>query len=249
MIRPGWFAKVNISDQTLKGVALVSQERLGAANGNKQQLSLRERSKLGKAERIRAAAEQLLSQRSIDQITTREVAELAGIGEATLFRYIGSKRELLMMVYGDQMDDILTIIEREDAVLASSGSMRRDDGQAYCDRIYSVYRARCEFYRRNPDNAALYMREGFQVGSATGARNIAQGDRSIRMVGAILAEGQSHGALIATVDPYLVAQNCHGIFIHEVDRTPVRGFTPETIWDRTSARLSVQLSPLVITAG
>lgn len=224
----------------------MSQKQLTAVIGKKQQLSLRERSKLGKAERIRAAAEQLLSERSIEKITTREVAELAGIGEATLFRYIGSKRELLMMVYGDQMDAILTKIEREDAVLASSGSLRREDGESYCNRIYSIYRARCEFYRRNPDNAALYMREGFQVGSVTGARNIAQGDRSIRMVGAILAEGQSQGALIATVDPYLVAQNCHGIFIHEIDRTPVRGFTPETIWDRTVARLSVQLSPLMI---
>lgn len=227
----------------------MSQKQVSAVIGKTQQLSLRERSKLGKAERIKAAAEQLLSERSIEQITTREVAELAGIGEATLFRYIGSKRELLMMVYGDQMDAILTKIEREDAVLASSGSLRRDDGEAYCGRIYNIYRARCEFYRRNPDNAALYMREGFQVGSVTGARNIAQGDRSIRMVGAILAEGQSQGALIATVDPYLVAQNCHGIFIHEIDRTPVRGFTPQTIWDRTSARLSVQLSPLIIRAA
>lgn len=224
----------------------MSQKQLTSVVGKKQQLSLRERSKLGKAERIRAAAEQLLSERSIEKITTREVAELAGIGEATLFRYIGSKRELLMMVYGDQMDAILTKIEREDAVLASSGSLRSEDGESYCNRIYSIYRARCEFYRRNPDNAALYMREGFQVGSVTGARNIAQGDRSIRMVGAILAEGQSQGALIATVDPYLVAQNCHGIFIHEIDRTPVRGFTPQTIWDRTGARLSVQLSPLMI---
>lgn len=227
----------------------MSQKQLTSVIGKKQQLSLRERSKLGKAERIRAAAEQLLSERSIEKITTREVAELAGIGEATLFRYIGSKRELLMMVYGDQMDAILTKIEREDAVLASSGSLKHEDGEAYCNRIYSIYRARCEFYRRNPDNAALYMREGFQVGSVTGARNIAQGDRSIRMVGAILAEGQSHGALIATVDPYLVAQNCHGIFIHEIDRTPVRGFTPQTIWDRTSARLSVQLSPLIIRSA
>lgn len=227
----------------------MAQKQVSAVIGTQQQLSLRERSKLGKAERIKAAAEQLLSERSIDQITTREVAELAGIGEATLFRYIGSKRELLMMVYGDQMDAILTKIEREDAVLASSGSLRSDDGEAYCGRIYSIYRARCDFYRRNPDNAALYMREGFQVGSVTGARNVAQGDRSIRMVGAILAEGQSQGALIATVDPYLVAQNCHGIFIHEIDRTPVRGFTSDTIWARTRARLSVQLSPLVIPAA
>lgn len=225
----------------------MSQKQVSAVIGKKP-LSLRERSKLGKAERIKTAAELLLSERSIEQITTREVAELAGIGEATLFRYIGSKRDLLMMVYGDQMDAILTKIEREDAVLASSGSPRRD-GEAYCDRIYNIYRARCEFYRRNPDNAALYMREGFQVGSVTGARNIAQGDRSIRMVGAILAEGQSQGVLIGSVDPYLVAQNCHGIFIHEIDRTPVRGFTPQTIWDRTSARLSVQLSPLIIPAA
>lgn len=225
----------------------MNQKQVTATIGKKQQLSLRDRSKLGKAERIRAAAEQLLSERNIKEITTREVAELAGIGEATLFRYIGSKHELLMMVYGDQMDAILTKIERDDAVQVSSGSLRLDDGQEYCDRIYSIYRARCEFYRSNPDNAALYMREGFQVGSVTGGRILAQNDRLIRMVGSILADGQSQGALLATVNPYLVAQNCQGIVIHEIDRTPVRGFTPETIWDRTSARLSVQLSPLIVS--
>ena len=61
--------------------------------------------------------------------------------------------------------------------------------------------------------------------------------------------GQRAGLIIGEVNALLVAQNCHGIFIHEVDRTPTRGFAPETIWERVSARLDAQLMPLAIPSG
>ena len=208
-------------------------------------LNLREASRKNREMRIRTAAEKLLKSRNINDITTKEVAALAGIGEATLFRYIGSKMELLFITYADKMDDLLSEIERSDARHTSTPVDSRLNGAHYRDRIFEAYKKRCEFYLENPENAAIYLRAGFDSTNVSRGRNIAQGDRSIRLAAAIVAEGQAQGALLGSVDSYLVAQNCHGIYMHEIDRTPTRGFAPDTIWDRIRDRLSVQLDPLI----
>lgn len=205
---------------------------------------LRDRSKAERATRIRAVAEELLADSNFEDITTKRVAERAGIGEATLFRYIGSKQRLLNVVYGDQMDAMLNAVEERD-IAATTAGPHPPAAEWYLDRIYAGYQSRCEFYLRNPHNATLYLRAGFDPSDELVDRHLAQGDRTIRLVTSILTEGQRDAIIRLDVDCALVAQNCHGIFIHEVDRTPVRGFAPESIWGRVHARLRVQLEPLV----
>ena len=204
----------------------------------------RDRSKAERAARIRAAAEELLVESNFEDITTKQVADRAGVGEATLFRYIGSKQKLLDVVYGDQMDAMLNSVEQRDVATVTSASAGRHDASWYFDRVYAGYRSRCEFYLRHPHNATLYLRAGFDPTDELVARHLAQGDRTIRLVAAILLDGQRAGVVRADVDPAIVAQNCHGIFIHEIDRTPARGFAPATIWDRVLTRFRAQLEPL-----
>ncbi|WP_029088396.1 TetR/AcrR family transcriptional regulator [Brevibacterium album] len=208
-------------------------------------MSAREAAKRERSLRIRQAAEHLLEKRAITAVTTKEVAEAAGIGEATLFRYIGSKDELLFMVYGDRMDALLSEIEQRDAMTTVGCDDSEKTGSYYLDRILDAYRTRCEFYLQNPDNASIYLRAGFDKQNVSRGRNIAQGDRSIRLTTAILAEGQSEGFLNDRIPPGLVAQNCHAIYMHEIDRTPTRGYVPGTIWERVSPRLHAQLDPLL----
>lgn len=199
-------------------------------------------------QRITDAAARLLTTHSFDEITTRRVAAEAGMGEPTLFRYIRSKQELLTFVYGDQMDAVLNRIEEDDARIVSSTPTptQAEAGQLLVERILRCYHTRCDFYLLNPGNAARYLREGFEAGGSESARHIAQGDRTIRLVTSILRDGQDKGVLTRAVDAEVVAQNCHGAYMHEIDRTPVRGFAPETIWTRLEPRLRVQLEPLTI---
>lgn len=229
-----------------KGLPVAQGQGQGQGRGRADDGSpgLREQEKLNKAARIRKAAEELFSEKSFEDVTTRELAERAQVGEATLFRYMTSKTEMLLLVYGDRMEELLIEIEESDA--ATAAAAKTPDGAFYCDRIHAIYRARADFYRRDPENASLYLREAFEAGSDPGGRCMRQGDRCVRLAAAVLAEGQAAGVISKAVDARLVAQNCHGIFIHEVDRTPVRGFTPESIWDRVRERLAVQLVPLVV---
>lgn len=205
---------------------------------------LRHRSKRIRLQRITAAAARLLVEKSLTDITTKELAAEAEIGEATLFRYIKNKQELLTLVYGDQLDTVLNQAEREDVQIATERLGEHPASDFFTDRALHPYRARCDFYLVNPQNAALYLREGFVVGNPESPRHIAQGDRSIRLVTEILRQGQEAGVLDRRFDVHVVAQNLHGTFMHEIDRTPVRGFDPGTIWQRLEPRLRVQLEPL-----
>lgn len=205
----------------------------------------RDRSKQQRQQRIVEAATQLLLERPFDDVTTKEVAAEAGIGEATLFRYISSKQELLTIVYGDLIDATLNQIEQEDAA-AMFSLVETPTADFFIDRIKRVYHLRCDVYLVNPPNAARYLRSAFKARTVESSRPISQGDRTVRLVAQILREGQESGVLISSVDEYLVAQNCHGTYIHEIDRTPMRSFEPATIWDRLEPRLRVQLDPLAV---
>jgi AcrR family transcriptional regulator len=205
---------------------------------------LREQSRAEAMRRIRATAVELLAEKSFDEITTREVAQRAGIGEATLFRYVESKQELLMLAYGDRMDALLDAVEERDAELElRAGELT---GGEFCGRVLAIFRARADFYLQSPDNARLYMRYGFDVKNPSLDRHLGQGDRIIALATRILRSGQRQGVLSSAVDAETVAENCHGTFIHEVDRTPVRHLPIEAIAERVDARLSAQLLPLFI---
>ncbi len=58
----------------------------------------REHNKEQKRERILAAASTLFMSRGVDEVTTQEIADVAGIGAGTLFLYAKNKGELLLMV-------------------------------------------------------------------------------------------------------------------------------------------------------
>jgi AcrR family transcriptional regulator len=212
----------------------------------KSRIGLRDQAKSDRLRRIHEAATELLLDRTFQEITTKDIAERAQVGEATLFRYIKNKQRLLTMVYGDLLDQILDAIEAEEArIVADHGSLSMT-GEQYVARVLATYRQRCRFYLAAPTNAALYLREGFDPESPEKLRHLAQGDRSIRLTAAILTEGQQAAVIRRDVDAAVIAQNCHGTYIHEIDRTPVRGFEPSTIWDRIRVRLEAQLRPLVL---
>ncbi|WP_370615435.1 TetR/AcrR family transcriptional regulator [Mumia sp. Pv 4-285] len=204
----------------------------------------RDLAKRERLDRIRAAATELLLEKDFQSITTRDIARRAGVAEATLFRYIKGKQELLTMVYGDQLDAQLSAVEEEDARLVAGRGNAPPTVDSVVERIFHIYRRRCEFYQVAPHNASLYLRQGFEVDRDLSARPVSQGDRTIRLVASILAEGQQTGVIDPSVEAALVAQNLHGTYMHEIDRTPVRGLDPSTLWERLRPRLEVQLLPL-----
>lgn len=205
---------------------------------------VRTASKKARMLKIQHAAEKLLRDRCIYDVTMRDVAQEAGVGEATLFRYVGAKIVLLFLVYGDRMDQLLTDIEARDIQTELDCPPEARTPDHYVQRVLSMYRSRCDFYLENPENSSIYLRAGFDTENADRWRNLAQGDRSIRLTTEILSDAREEVVLDSAVSLSAVAQNCHAIYMHEIDRTPTRELEPSTIWERVEPRLEAQLRPL-----
>ncbi len=73
-----------------------------------QRLSLRERNKLDKFVRIRSAAQKLFAENGFEPTTTRQIAQEADVGLSTLFLYATDKRDLLFLVFNDELAELTT---------------------------------------------------------------------------------------------------------------------------------------------
>ena len=67
-------------------------------------LNLRELNKADKQQRIQEAARYLFSTQGFDATSTREIAERARVGLATLFLYAADKRDLLFLAGNDDLE-------------------------------------------------------------------------------------------------------------------------------------------------
>ena len=198
----------------------------------------------GTAEKINRAAESLLSDRSFADITTREVAERAGIAEATLFRHITTKADLFLRVYGDRMDTLLDAYERIDGERAARET--QVSAGSFIERILQIYEARTKHYQGNFANAVEYLLAAFDP-SSRDARG-----RSLR------ENGSSVSSRGSSVRPSPVAtsrtgrlfgsprRQLHAVEMHEIVRSPLRQYPAEKMWDRLRPRIEHLLTPILV---
>jgi len=97
----------------------------------------RERNKQEKLNRILVAARALFRAKGFEGTTTQEIAEAADIGSGTLFLYAKSKEDLLVMVFKDEMTDVL---ERTFATLPQDKPLEEQLDQLFAGFI--VYHKR-----------------------------------------------------------------------------------------------------------
>lgn len=108
----------------------------------------RERKKQQKLERIVDAASALFAERGADEVTTQQIAERADIGSGTLFLYVRSKGELLMLV---QNAAYARAVER--------GVRRAAAIEDELDAVLAVVREVVACNRTQVENGRTYLRE------------------------------------------------------------------------------------------
>jgi AcrR family transcriptional regulator len=78
-----------------------------AKSQSAQPMGLRERNKRDKRDRIIKAARELFAQKGFEGTTLREVAAAADIGTGTLFLYVKTKEDLLVLVFKHELEPLL----------------------------------------------------------------------------------------------------------------------------------------------
>lgn len=191
--------------------------------------------------RLKEAARDLMWEKGYDEATTREIADRAEIGEATLFRYVASKLDLFMLVYGEEFEAVIDGCTAVEAKLAAEGLT--DDPQAYIGRIVNLYCRLATLYVRYPSLAYTYVKESFSSETDIGLSGLAHGDRWYSILESVIHHAQSAGAFWGS-DAGVTAQNCHALYVHEVLRSHGRRLPAAEMPERLRRRLESMLEPM-----
>jgi AcrR family transcriptional regulator len=171
-------------------------------------LGLREKNKLEKLHRIKAAARKLFIQKGFDDATTREIAQLAGVGIGTVFTYADNKRDLLFLIANE---DLAEVTGRAEASV-------RDDASCL-QNLVTVFRHHYELLGRQPELSRLMLREMTFYDSGRQADEFqATRERVIRLVGSVVKKAQDRGTIQSSEDPNFIGWVAFSIFQVELRR-------------------------------
>ena len=171
-------------------------------------MGLREKNKLEKLHRIKGAARKLFIQKGFDDTTTREIAQVAGVGIGTVFTYADNKRDLLFLIANEDLADVT---ERAEASV-------RDDASCL-QNLVSVFRHHYELFGRQPELSRLMLREmTFYDSGRQAAAFQAIRERVVRLVGSVVKKAVDRGTIHSAEDPDFIGWVAFSIFQVELRR-------------------------------
>lgn len=207
------------------------------------EIGLRERKKKESMTRLRTAARELMWDQGYEAVTTRAIAARADMGEATLFRYVPSKLDLFLSVYGDEFEQVVDRCAQAHAT--DRTAVHRGGSQSHLQRILDCYDELAALYTRFPELAFTFVKESFGSSSGIGRSGLEFADRWFALIEAILHDARGAGLTTAMAEDIpMVAQNCHAVYVHEVLRSHARDLAPSELPTRLRERLALSLRAL-----
>jgi AcrR family transcriptional regulator len=159
--------------------------------------------KRAKQERIVRAARRLFGRKGFENTTTREIAEAADIGAGTLFLYAGSKEDLLVMIFRDEVGRAL-----DDAFAAMRPA-------PLLEQAMHVFGAMISHHERNFALARLFVKELPFVNSQRHGVDEVMRKLYGRMK-ELIEQAKSRGELRAEVPAGLLAHNLFGLYFQTI---------------------------------
>ncbi|WP_181790296.1 TetR/AcrR family transcriptional regulator [Myxococcus llanfairpwllgwyngyllgogerychwyrndrobwllllantysiliogogogochensis] len=198
-------------------------------------MSLRERAKSDKWERIRAAAKRLFVERGYAGTTVRAIAEEAGVATGTV------------LVYGETKDALLHELWRAEAMpLVEQAVSSLPDG-AFVDRCMHLFTPLLAHYASQPELARAVVKE---LPWLTGAAESLHRPALARLVGAlarIVDEAKARGELRADVELQLAAELVFSVY-HAAVLRMLSPLTNSTVAEATDV-LRRTLATLLVGLG
>ena len=191
-----------------------------------------ERSKRDKLERIKRAARKLFRRKGFEATTTREIAAAADIGAGTLFLYAGTKEDLLVLLFREDMDRVV------------DGAFATMPSRPLLDQLLHLFGAMIALHERDRDLARMFVKElpfvddrrhGIAEMMATIFAGIAH----------LIEQAKSRGELRADVPATPLAHSLFALYYFQLQRwlggDPINGAQRD---DRLRIALRLQLEGL-----
>jgi AcrR family transcriptional regulator len=166
------------------------------------EIGLREQNKLEKRLRIKAAARDLFSKRGYDDTTMREIARRAQVGLGTLFHYARDKRDLIFLIFNDELAAVTT-----EALAAPQPN------QSLLEQLMAVFATHYYFFSRDPDLSRLLLKELIFYSKGTQAAAFLETrGRLLAGIEAIVGNAQSERRLGCKESASSIARNIFFVF-------------------------------------
>jgi AcrR family transcriptional regulator len=162
-------------------------------------MSLRELRRATTRARVTAASRALLAEQGFDATTIRAIAQRAGVSVGTAQNYVGSKVELVVELFADDLEATITA---RAAIEPASGSLQ--------EKFLHYFVGFFELYASEPALSRTYVQEAVFAPDAAFARYAGVTLRFLERLSSIAA---ASGELRAGVDPALAAQLCFDTYI------------------------------------
>ena len=163
--------------------------------GSRKAPGLRERNRLDKLARIKSAARDLFNELGFDRATTRAIAERAHVGLGTLFNYADDKRDLVFLIFNEELDRIT------DSAFAVAGPRR-----PLHEQLASAFGVFYREFAANPTLSRILLREltFYSQGRLAGDFQRSK-RRTIGCIEQLVAASQREGRIHAGEDPATLA--------------------------------------------
>lgn len=173
-------------------------------------LGRRESVKKEKRQRIIAAARRVFTAVGFERATTQEIAKQAGVATGTLFLYARDKRELLLMVFNDQLESVT------DASIAAG-----DEVTPLVEDLLAFYRRRLTFWGSDVPLARVATGEVYasrapdDIGAELARANVRQERLLTALTKKVAAYARTHGVQLRD-EPATIANAIHYLYIGEL---------------------------------
>lgn len=164
-------------------------------SGTDTKTGLRERNRLDKLSRIKSAARELFNELGYDRATTRAIAARAHVGLGTLFNYADDKRDLVFLIFNEELDRIT------DSAFAAI-----PPGKPLAEQLASAFMVFYLEFATNPTLSRILLREltFYSEGRLAGDFQRSK-RRTIGLVERLVASAQRDGRIRAGEDPAFIA--------------------------------------------
>jgi AcrR family transcriptional regulator len=176
-------------------------------------LGLRERGKMEKLRRIKAAAREVFLEKGFESATTREIAQRADVAIGTIFVYAADKRDLLMLIINNDLD----------AVNDAGGKVLQKD-LPLIELVMKFFTVRYNYWAKEAplSRAAVqetsdFLAESTSRGAET-SRFYARRTNIVAMLTTIVSQKQAQKKIADTASPELIAALFMTIYLTEVRR-------------------------------
>lgn len=168
----------------------------------------RARGKARKLAKIRRAARELFIEKGYDHTTTRAIARRAGVALGTLFTYAADKRDLLFLIFNDELEDV-----------AARAFASVPENVSFADQLVGIFRAFYIFFAKQPDLARFMLRElTFYIEGPEARRFQKHREKILAGLAALEDRAKSEGRIGSNEDSAIAAMAIWAIYASEIRR-------------------------------